>query len=166
MPRRLRVRVPASTSNLGPGFDSLGLALSLWLEVEAELTDGPHTFASLGGTAEGWPTEQNLLTRAFDAGCRLLGVAPQGLRVHATSEIPVGRGLGSSGAAIAAGIALAAALASERPDQDGLCRLAHELEGHPDNTTASLCGGCTLALPHTDGLVAVSYTHLTLPTKA
>lgn len=153
---QLRVRVPASTSNLGPGFDLLGLALSIYLEVEVEVIDGDHEFLSLEGTAGSWPTEGNLLTRAFDEGTALLGASRRGLRVRATSQIPVGRGLGSSGAAIAAGLALASTCAGHsRPDQPDLCQLAFELEGHPDNTTASLTGGCTLALPHEDGLTVV-----------
>lgn len=153
---QLRVRVPASTSNLGPGFDLLGLALSIFLEVEVEITDEGHEFLSLEGTAGSWPVESNLLTRAFDEGTALLSAPRRGLRVRATSEIPVARGLGSSGAAIAAGLALAANCAgSSRPDQPELCQLAFQLEGHPDNTTASLTGGCTLALPHEGGLAVV-----------
>jgi homoserine kinase len=155
MSERKRVRVPGSTSNLGPGFDMLGLALSLWLEVEAEVIDGAHRVRELEGTARDWPREHNLVHRAFDAGLECLGAAPRGLEISARSEIPIGRGLGSSGAAVAAGLALAAHVAGAEPDAPELCVLGCEIEGHPDNSTASLLGGCTLALPHGGGLSVV-----------
>lgn len=161
----LAVRVPASTSNLGSGFDLLGLALSLYLEVEArERSGGEQVLGSLEGEARCWPSGvENLLLRAFERGLALAGHEPAGLVFHARSEIPVERGLGSSGAAVAAGLALARAYAgslpregfpSEGPAPEELA-LACELEGHPDNSTASLCGGCTLALPHGSRLTVV-----------
>jgi homoserine kinase len=153
----LRARVPASTSNLGPGFDCLGLALSLWLEVELEL-EGPGEAPRAGrreGEAAAWPVEGDLLARAFATGLQRAGLPPTGGVLHARSEIPVARGLGSSGAAIAAGLLLAAALAKEPPERMQLCALGCELEGHPDNSTASLLGGLTAALP-VDGRLVVA----------
>ncbi len=153
---RFRVRVPASTSNLGPGFDLLGLAVSLWLELEVEVRPGPHAFAELQGTATEWPRNDNLITRAFDVGIDALDEPGVGLRVNARSEIPLGRGLGSSGAAIAAGLALAATwTGGTKTDDPRLCELGCAIDGHPDNTTASLIGGCTLAMPHGSGLAVV-----------
>jgi homoserine kinase len=144
------VRSPASTSNLGPGFDFLGLALDLDLEVEwlGESNAGRHAFDSLEGTAEEWPREENLLFRAFDAALVHYGREPRTGIFRAGSRIPLCRGLGSSGAAVAAGLLLGAAVAEvEIPDRDQLAKLGLQLEGHPDNSTASLIGGCTLAVP-------------------
>jgi homoserine kinase len=148
------VRVSASTSNLGPGFDLLGLALSLFLEVQIEGPSGEreHRWLDVEGSARDWPCGRtNLVTRALEA---VAGTDAGGLRLRATSEIPLGRGLGSSGAAIAAGLLLGAALRDEPLDRQRLVDLGARLEGHPDNSTASLLGGCTLALP-VDGGVRV-----------
>ncbi len=158
----ITVRVPASTSNLGPGFDLLGLALSLTLEVEVAAS-GSETdeWAALEGECAAWPRgAENLVLRAIDAVFARRGCARPALSCSARSEIPVGRGLGSSGAAIAAGLLLAEALVRrarlDAPlDRNALARMGCELEGHPDNVTAALYGGCTLALPHAGGLTVV-----------
>jgi homoserine kinase len=138
----LSVRVPCSTSNLGPGFDQLGLALDLFLEVRVlgPARSGAHELEEALGEAVSWPAGSNAVLRALDAA---RGEGPA-LRLWASSEIPLERGLGSSGAAVAAGLLLGAALAEEPPAPLELLRLGIELEGHPDNVTASLRGGLTL----------------------
>jgi len=146
----LNVCVPASTSNLGPGFDLLGIALALTLDVTVATRAGDgHSWLAREDEAARWPERDNLLWRAFDRRCADLGFEPPALAWSVRSEIPIGRGLGSSGAAIAAGLVLADALARDalEPDTPALLKLGLELEGHPDNSTASLLGGCTLALP-------------------
>ncbi|MBK7874640.1 MAG: hypothetical protein IPJ77_02640 [Planctomycetes bacterium] len=155
---RGRLDVPASTSNLGPGFDFLGLALSLPLVVEFELHPGPGelVLSALEGEAVVWPGgPENLLLRAF-ARAREAFDAP---RLHgelrARSAIPVARGLGSSGAAIAAGLALGAHGARRSATLAELLRLGLEIEGHPDNVCAALAGGCTLSVPRPDGGVCL-----------
>ncbi len=149
----LCVRVAGSTSNLGPGFDLLGLALSLYLEVRLEgpLEGEGHTVVRTGVDAEELVgVTPDLLPAAFDRGARELGsVGSYRLVVH--SEIPVGRGFGSSGAAVAAGLLLARALTPRAVEVDELLPWGIELEGHPDNVTASLFGGCTLCHPAPDG---------------
>lgn len=154
----LALRVPASTSNLGPGFDLLGLALSLYLEVEVCPAEGSaHEWDELGGEAASWPRDDdNLLVRAYVRGCEAAGVEPRALQWRARSEIPIGRGLGSSGAAVAAGLIIARELAGrEACSTETLLAIGCELEGHPDNSTASLLGGCTLAVPHAKGLSVI-----------
>jgi homoserine kinase len=141
----LSVRVPASTSNLGPGFDLLGLALALWLEVRitGRLT-GRHELVRAGlEPSELPPPDEDLLLLAFE---RLRRAHPfEGhFRFEVRSQIPVGRGLGSSGAAIVAGLLLARALSGARLDLEELLALGIELEGHPDNVAAALAGGLTL----------------------
>jgi homoserine kinase len=151
----LALRVSASTSNVGPGFDLLGLCLSLYIDREAEFgsSGGPHEQLLLGGDAAHWPPpRENLLFRAYD---ELLGNARPALRLRAHSQIPIGRGFGSSGAAVAAGLLVASALCEPQPAREELVALGLALEGHPDNSTAALLGGCTLALPHARGVRVV-----------
>lgn len=149
-----RVRVPASTSNLGPGFDQLGLALQLYLEVEMRgPIDSPHhRFERLSGEATSWSSEDNLLPRAFDAVLERHGASSPRFEFEVHSEIPLCRGLGSSGAAIAAGLVLAKDwLQGDSITESELASLGSELDGHPDNSTASLIGGCTLGIPMSSG---------------
>lgn len=149
-----RLRVPCSTSNLGPGFDCLGLALGLWLEVElvGAAQGNAHELASASDAAREWPTAKNLMFDAFDRAFEHCGAARVPARFAVRSEIPLERGLGSSGAAVAAGLLLANACLGERLGRATLAQLGMSLEGHPDNSTASLYGGCTLGVPLFDGL--------------
>ncbi len=143
----VRVRVPASSANLGPGFDSIGLALGLWDEYVAEVTDEPGLVVEVSGEGAGEvPTdERHLVYRSMLAGWADLGVeAPRGLRLTATNGVPHGRGLGSSATAIVAGGAAALALA-EVSDTERLNHLAARQEGHPDNSSASVHGGLTVS---------------------
>jgi len=125
-------------------------ALSLRLEASClgPSDGGGHTFASLEGTASAWPRDAtNLLFRAFDLAAQRLGLATGARRFAVRSDIPIARGLGSSGAAVVAGLRLASELAPRRAELDELLRWGLEIEGHPDNTSAALVGGCTLAVP-------------------
>jgi homoserine kinase len=156
--RALEVVVPASTSNLGSGFDFLGLALSLFLRVRAtpDVALRESELSSLEGTAAEWPRAgENLLVRAFERTCERLRVRDSKLRLSARSEIPIARGLGSSGAAVVAGMLLANALAEEPASTDELLAWGLESEGHPDNSSAALIGGCTLSVPLASGAVKV-----------
>ncbi len=138
----LLVRVPASTSNLGPGFDCLGLALSLFLEVRLTPHAGAGHEIDRRGPGEGeLPLPRDdLLLRAFE---RARGELQGHYRFEVTSEIPIGRGLGSSGAAIVAGLLLARELGARLPEE-ALLSEGIALEGHPDNVAAALFGGLTL----------------------
>jgi len=150
MPPTWTVHAPASTSNLGPGFDFLGLALDLDLEVSwLGFAEGvEHRSERLEGTAAEWPPAGNLFLRAFDAALDLHRAERRPGRFAVTSAIPLCRGLGSSGAAVAAGLLLGSAVAGVgAPDRHALAELGLALEGHPDNSTATLLGGCTLAVP-------------------
>jgi homoserine kinase len=144
-----RVRVPATSANLGPGFDAFGLALGLHDEVGAELTDGGLTVTVEGeGAATVARDETHLVVRAMRRTFDLLGAQPAGLALDCRNRIPHGRGLGSSAAAISAGILLARALVPDgvhRLPVGDVLALAAELEGHPDNVSACLLGGLTVA---------------------
>lgn len=149
------VRVPATSANLGPGFDTLGIALELFDEVsaEAELGDGPlgNVHIEVRGVGEhAVPRDVNHLVAQAMVECfHELGVKPTALQLQCHNQIPHGRGLGSSAAAIVAGVLLARALAGERvanrmSDEDVLA-LATRLEGHPDNVAPCLLGGLTIS---------------------
>lgn len=147
--RPMTVRVPASSANLGPGFDALGLALGLHDEVTARVTDGPTRVTVTGEGAGVLPTdERHLVVRAMHATFEALGVPPPATVLHCRNRIPQARGLGSSSAAIVAGVLLARALVAdgaERLSEADALRIAARLEGHPDNVAACLLGGFTLA---------------------
>ncbi len=146
---RVRVRVPATSANLGPGFDALGLALGLYDEVEAAVAPGGLTVTVSGEGAGEVPTDEtHLVVRALRATLDRLGGQPAGLTLSCTNRVPHGRGLGSSAAAIVAGVLAGRALAESgevaMDDREALA-LATELEGHPDNVAACLRGGLTIA---------------------
>ncbi len=152
------VRVPATSANLGPGFDALGMALSWYDDVTAEVIEAGLTFDIEGEGADEVPRDEtHLLYRAMDATFDLLGERPTGLHLTCRNTIPHGRGLGSSAAAIAAGVFLARALTSDGHlllDDEALFRLATDLEGHPDNVAPALAGGFTISW--IDGALAQS----------
>jgi homoserine kinase len=144
-PGPVTVEVPATSANLGPGYDCLGLALDLHDTLTAEVADSGLVVEIEGEGADQLPREEShLVVRAMRAGFEALGAAPPGLRLHATNRIPQSRGLGSSSAAIVGGLALARALVEDDPgafsDVD-LLRLATRIEGHPDNVAPALLGG-------------------------
>ena len=152
------VRVPATSANLGPGFDSLGLALSLYDDIEARITDGGLSIGISGeGEALADAGEQHLVVRAMRAGFAAFGGGqPPGLGLRCVNRIPHGRGLGSSAAAIVGGLLAARALSGQVEASSGrvegeLLELATAIEGHPDNVAACLGGGLTIAWTAPDG---------------
>ena len=154
MPPIASVDVPASSANLGSGFDCFAAALSL--KMRAELWHGDESGIVLNSRGEGTPrddepADENLLIRAFREGLRI-SAAPGGAswRLEVSSMIPAARGLGSSAAAIVAGAVLGAAVGRRTVEADELLALAARLEGHPDNVAAALYGGFTVALAETD----------------
>ena len=150
----VRVRVPASTANLGPGFDSMGLAVGLWDTYDVRLTDGEDAAESVVGEGSSQvPRDgRHLVIRSMRHAWQVLGVAaPVGISLSAINSVPHSRGLGSSATAIVGGVSAALALA--RPGELDLATvadIASDLEGHPDNATASVYGGCTLSWPADD----------------
>jgi homoserine kinase len=144
----VHVRVPATSANLGPGFDALGLALSLFDDVVARIADDGLLVDVAGEGTDVPRGEAHLVVRAMRAGFERLGGQPHGLELSCANRIPHSRGLGSSAAAIVAGVVLARALVvggAERLPDTELLALAAELEGHPDNVAACLLGGLTVA---------------------
>jgi homoserine kinase len=142
------VSVPATSANLGPGYDSLGLALARRDEVEARVGPAGLVIEVSGPGAEHAGTgEDHLVVRAMRAAFAVIGGQPPGLRIRCRNAVPQGYGLGSSAAAVIAGLLAARALAGHPgplESADEVLRLAAELEGHPDNAAACLAGGLTI----------------------
>jgi homoserine kinase len=142
----VKIRVPASSANLGPGFDALGLALGLYDVVAVQVTDSGLTVQIAG---EGEDTlrrdKRNLVVRSMRETFAVLGGQPRGLAVVCANRIPHSRGLGSSSAAIVAGVCAARAVVLGGMPDDEVLRIATQIEGHADNVAACLYGGATTA---------------------
>ncbi|WP_454791301.1 homoserine kinase [Mycolicibacterium lutetiense] len=147
--------VAASSANLGPGFDSLGLALSLYDEIIVETTESGLRLEVEGEGAGQVPLDAtHLVVRAIEAGLQATGHRAAGLIVRCRNEIPHSRGLGSSAAAVVGGLAvvngLVAQAGSDPMTEDQLIQLSSEFEGHPDNAAAAVLGGAVVSWTETD----------------
>jgi len=158
------VRVPATSANLGPGYDTLGLALGLHDDLAVRVADAGLLVDVVGEGAEEVPRdERHLVVRAMRAAFAALGGQPPGLELVSENRVPHSRGLGSSAAAIVAGVLAARALVvpgtaavdAALADDGWALRVATALEGHPDNVAACLLGGLTVAWTGPTGPVAV-----------
>lgn len=158
--RSVAVKVPATTANLGPGLDTLGLALAVYDELEVTVRERPgatvevHGVGAASGDDPGVETDEtNLVVRAMATVFEHYGIPVPGVDMVARNVIPHGRGMGSSGAAIVAGIMAAKGLLEGlvEIDEDALLGFATTLEGHPDNVAPALFGGLTIAWTGTDG---------------
>jgi homoserine kinase len=144
-PGRLRVKAPASSANLGPGFDCFGMALSLFNEIEIDPNGAPGVHY-LGRDAELLATQENLVLTAMDVFARATGQVVPPVAMTMNCSIPTTRGLGSSAAAIVAGLVAANALTGEALTPADLMHLAGEMEGHGDNVGAALYGGLVVSI--------------------
>ncbi|MBI3911470.1 MAG: homoserine kinase [Armatimonadetes bacterium] len=157
----VRIRVPASTTNLGPGFDALGMALRLHNRLEVEAAARPAVEIE-GEGADRLPADPSNLVYRTAADLLAEAGRPQpALRIRLRNEVPVGRGLGSSATAIVGGLLAANALLGEPFSREELLRRAVQLEGHPDNVTPALMGGLQVVTR-----AAGEVIHLRLPTPA
>ena len=142
------VRVPATTANIGPGFDCLGLALDLWNDMAFSL-EGDGVLVTVEGDDDHVlpDDESNLVAQSFLRLFEEAGRAsPAGLRIHCTNRVPLASGLGSSSTAIVAGLLGANALLGRPFDRFRVLELAAAIEGHPDNVAAALLGGLTIVV--------------------
>jgi len=153
---RVRVRVPATSANLGPGFDALGLALGL--HNEAWLEDDDRVRVTLEGEGAGrLPADgANVVARGARLAFEAAGRPFRGARIRCVNRIPLARGLGSSAAAWLLGLVGGNALLGEPLDRDAILALATRAEGHPDNVAAALLGGLTVACVDGERVVAVA----------
>ena len=150
------VKVPATSANMGPGFDCLALALDVWNTLTIQDADGLEL--DVRGLGEGeLPTgSENLVAKSFARVFDLLAVPVPGAKLICDNRIPLGRGLGSSSAAAVAGIVAGNELAGRPLTDTQMLSLAIELEGHPDNASAALLGGCQIIVGDGDELVTSS----------
>ncbi len=153
---RYLIRVPATSANLGPGFDCLGMALDLWNEIEVEATGSQLEINIEGeGASSIPPNKKNAIYQAmFKYAERHQKTIPAGIRLKCQNHIPLGSGLGSSSAAAVGGILAAAAILSLPMDKTDQLEYATQLEGHPDNVAPCLMGGLTAAIIENQQVVA------------
>jgi len=152
----VHVRVPASSANLGPGFDSLGLALALYNEVTAEEADGVRVTVEGEGAGRLAVNERNVVAKGVSAAYDAAGRGFAGCTLTCVNRIPLSRGLGSSAAAWVGGLVAGNALLGSPLDRSALLTLAARAEGHPDNVAAALFGGLTVSAGGGDGAIAVA----------
>ncbi len=144
----VRVEVPATSANLGPAFDAMGIALGVWDTIEVRTTTGSASVEVTGQGAGVLPTgEDHLVVRALRAGLDHAGAPQVGLDMRCHNRVPHGRGLGSSAAAVLGGLLAARGLLAEPEalDDGAVLALATQFEGHPDNAAPALLGGATIA---------------------
>ncbi len=144
----IRVRAPATTANLGPGFDTLGMALELYLQVEAEFSGSgiEIVFSGVRDRSIMESPQENLLYKAMNFIFKQAEYRPAGLYIEIDNDIPIGKGLGSSAAAIVAGMFTANRLIGDRFLLGELLRWAVKMEGHADNIVPSITGGLAVAM--------------------
>ena len=180
---KVSVKVPATTANLGPGFDCMGLALPVYNTVTIEETVLPGTGIEINVIADEDSTdefslehipmdENSIIYKAVELLYNSIGQTPSELKINIHSQIPIARGLGSSASVIVGGLLAANELLGRPADEAALLSIATEVEGHPDNVTPAIVGGLTLTSSEEDGSIvyrkidwpeAVSYTHLRSP---
>ena len=159
---RVHVRVPATSANLGPGFDALGLALALHNEVSASESDRVRVTIEGEGAGRLSPGAENVVARGVRQAYEAAGRPFKGVALACVNRVPTARGLGSSAAAWVGGLVAGNALLGGPLSRDALLALAARAEGHPDNVTAALMGGLTVSCATGEGRIAA----ISLPVPA
>jgi len=155
-----KIRVPATVANLGPGFDALGVAVRMYLDIDIEPRRGSVDIAVEGEGAGELPADgTNLVVRAMDAYFDTIGRRPSGYALRINNRIPIAAGLGSSAAAVVGGLVAAGALTGRSLPQGDLIELATRIEGHPDNVMPALLGGFVVCYREAEG-AALRYFRL------
>jgi homoserine kinase len=153
----IKIRVPATSANLGPGFDCLGLALNIWNEVSFESAEKLSYHVTGEGAEKLNKGTKNLLTKAFTFLHEVCGREMRGASIEAENEILMSSGLGSSAAAIVAGLFGANEILGKPLNENELLKLATEMEGHPDNVAPALLGGLVISVMSDDEIITRRY---------
>jgi homoserine kinase len=153
----LKIRVPATSANLGPGFDCLGLALNIWNEVSFESAEKITYQVSGEGAEKLNKGTRNLLTKAFSLMYETCGKDMKGVKIHAHNEVIMSSGLGSSAAAIVAGLFGANEILGKPLKEHELLKIANEMEGHPDNVAPALFGGLVVSVMAGEEIITRRY---------
>ena len=152
--KRVTIRVPATTANLGPGFDAFGCALSLYTDVTFEETEAG---LEITGCDEAYAGPDNMVYTAYCAVLASLSEEVRGVKIHIESQIPICRGLGSSAALLVAGAMGANVLRGNKLSTQGLLNITNAMEGHPDNLAPAFYGGLTASMVDNGLPVSVSF---------
>lgn len=150
---KVKIRVPATSANLGPGFDVAGLALTLYNTFTFELNDGGLNIA---GCPTQFCNEDNLTYQAFQEAAKYCGLEYKGVNIDCVSQVPYTRGLGSSSTCIVAGIVGAFAFKDKAEDRQEILELATKIEGHPDNVAPAIFGGLTVSVMEQDNVLTLN----------
>lgn len=150
----VRVTVPATTANIGPGFDTLGLALNMYNVYDFDETEQGLI---IEGCPDEYKNEDNLVYKSFVIAAKEMGKVVSGLKISMNTEIPVSRGLGSSSACIVGGVYGANELFQGGLSKDELFKIAVKIEGHPDNIAPAVYGGLTASMVEEDKTYCVKY---------
>jgi homoserine kinase len=153
----IKIRVPATSANLGPGFDCLGLALNIWNDVSFEPAEKITYHVTGEGAEKLNKGTKNLLTKAFTFFHEVCGKEMRGVCIQAKNEVFMSSGLGSSAAAIVAGLFGANEMLNKPLNKNELLKLASELEGHPDNVAPALLGGLVISITSGDEIISRRY---------
>lgn len=153
----IKIRVPATSANLGPGFDCLGLALNIWNEISFEVSNKTSYHAKGEGAEKLNKGTKNLLTKAFTYVHEICGKDLKGFDIQAKNEILMSSGLGSSAAAIVAGLFGANEMLGKPLSKNHLLKLATEIEGHPDNVAPALLGGLVISVMAREEIITRRY---------
>lgn len=166
MTKTVRLRLPATSANLGPGFDALGLAMDFALHIEASEAEQDTIDASGRNVAQCGDVSDSLVLQTYREVLAQQGIDPPSLALKLDNEIPLGMGCGSSAAALVAGVALANHFGDLRWTREDVLTEASIREGHPDNVAACVLGGLTVsAMPTRDGVTRVSAVSLQPPVE-
>lgn len=150
---KVKIRVPATSANLGPGFDVAGLALTLYNTFTFELNNGGLNIA---GCPMQFCNEDNLTYQAFKEAAKYCGLEYRGVNIDCVSQVPYTRGLGSSSTCIVAGIVGAFAFKDKAEDRQEILELATKMEGHPDNVAPAIFGGLTVSVMEKDNVLTLN----------
>lgn len=157
---KVTVRVPATTANMGPGFDCLGMALDIWNTIVVETEDANARAGIVSISGEGRDSlstgDDNLVYSSFRRIYDGIGLPVPEVRMTCENEIPLGRGLGSSAAAVAGGLLAGSVLSGANLSHERILELAAEIEGHPDNAAAAVMGGCRIVVSDGSGFLTES----------
>ena len=152
--KRVTIRVPATTANLGPGFDAFGCALGLYTDVTFEETEYG---LEITGCDEAYTGPDNLAYTSYCAVLNTMSEEVRGVKIHIDAHIPICRGLGSSAALLVAGAMGANVLRGSKLSTQGLLNITNAMEGHPDNLAPAFCGGLTASMVDGGLPVCVSF---------
>ena len=156
MDTQITVKAPATTANLGPGFDCMGMALDLWNKTTFKIINKKKNLIGISGEGQDKISKdsKNLILKSFKIPFNKANINPPTIKINCFNQIPIGKGLGSSSAAIVSGLIAGNELSGRKLSKKDLLILANSLEGHPDNISAAISGGCQITIQDGKNLIS------------